>query len=166
MTQKVLILTDESSYLESINKTLSNAYFLVSLKDASSVIQYLDINQDVRALIIDIDTHNMVVEQLLETLSVHAMFKNIKTIALAHPGDEKRVLSLLNKGVNDFLLKPINPPALKILLDLHMAISDDIHAQSTDTNIIFNRLFLMHQLVSLFRERHVFRMVRLLSQLS
>lgn len=140
MTQKVLILTNESSYLESINKTLSNAYFLVSLEDPSSVIQYLDINQDVRALIIDIDTHNMVVEQLLETLSVHAMFRNIKTIVLAHPGDEKRVVSLLNKGVNDFLLKPINGETLKILLDLHMAISD-ASMHSSDTNIIFNRLF-------------------------
>lgn len=166
MTQKALILSDENSLIEPIKATLSDAYFIVCLKDSTSVIQNLNLNEDIRALIIDIDTKNIGAEQLLETLSVHATFKKIKTIVLAHPGDEKRVLSLLNKGVNDFLLKPINPPALKILLDLHMAISDDIHAQSTDTNIIFNRLFLMHQLVSLFRERHVFRMVRLLSQLS
>lgn len=75
MTQKVLILSDENSLIEPIKATLSDAYFIVCLKDSTSVIQYLNLNEDVRALIIDIDTKNIGAEQLLETLSVHATFK-------------------------------------------------------------------------------------------
>lgn len=42
MTQKVLILSDENSLIEPIKATLSDAYFIVCLKDSTSVIQYLN----------------------------------------------------------------------------------------------------------------------------
>ena len=83
-----------------------------------------------------------VVEQFLEILRVHANYRNIKTIVVAEMSDQLRVARCLEKGASDFINKPIDPDALKLLIDLHINIDGDPgDSVSNDTNIIFKTLF-------------------------
>lgn len=143
MFEKVLILTNDTQECEPIKVTLSAYYSLFCAPDVHTALQFIKKNEDLRVLIVDIDTPKLVAEQLLEILSVHSLFRNIKTIVAADLGQQMRIARLIEAGASDYILKPIEPNSLKLLLDLHIlnAEANKNDAYSNDTNVIFDRLF-------------------------
>ena len=142
MFEKILLLGPMSSECELVKGKLSDSYFVICCQDVHSALQFIKKNNDIRLILIDIDTPKLVVEQFLEILRVHASYRNIKTIVVAEVGDQLRVARCLDKGASDFINKPIDPDALKLLIDLHINIDGDPgDSVSNDTNIIFETLF-------------------------
>ncbi len=142
MFEKVLVLTNCENECAPLKATLSDYYFIVCAPDVHTALQYIKKNNDVRVLIIDIDTPKLVPEQLLEILSVHALFRKITTIVAAELGQQMRIARLIEAGASDFVTKPLDADSLKQLLDLHISSYEEkADALSNETNVIFDRLF-------------------------
>lgn len=142
MFEKILVLSQKAEHAETIKSALADFYFVIVTPDVHSALQYLKKNSDLRAMLIDIDTPKLVVEQFLEILSVHASYRNLKTIVLAERNQQIRIARCLEKGATDYLTFPLEASSLKMIVDLHVSNSDTLSDnQPSPMATIFQRLF-------------------------
>ena len=142
MFEKILIIRHKTKECEAIIAKLSDSYFVECVEDIHSALFYINSNNDVKAIVLDIDNPEVDAEQFLEIIEVHASYRLINVILVADPQQQLRIAKCLKKGAADFVTRPVDANALKIVLDLHLAnIHKNGNKMDSDTNIILETVF-------------------------
>lgn len=143
MFDKILVLSANKDQADTIKDALAGSYFVINALDVHTALQFIKRNNDLKAILLDIDLPRLVPEQFLEILSVHRSYQHIKTIVVGHMSDQMRIARCLEKGATDFITRPVDMDALKTLLELHLSNTEQTTRDTplNATTMIFERLF-------------------------
>ncbi|MFA6370401.1 MAG: EAL domain-containing protein [Bacilli bacterium] len=143
MFEKILIFAQVKATREAIAIALADTYSTICVQDEHTAIQEIKNNSDIRILLIDLENNDFVAENFIEIFNIHSTFRKIKIIVFGGANDQELIARCLEKGASDFVIKPLDAGALKILLSMHInQMSDTVLEDALeDTNVMFNRLF-------------------------
>jgi len=142
MFDKIIIIGQSNEECEQIKTFLTDTYFVVCVQTSQTALKYIEKNNDVRLILLDLEALNFDPEKFLKKIHIHAEYRNIKIIIAAKQEQHQLVSRCLEIGANDFINKPLNSDALKMLIDLHINSAElEKNNISSDTNVIFETLF-------------------------
>ena len=111
-TKKVMVVEDDHSIRLLLQHVLEDRYHVVAVKDG---IEALSVMQDglVPDLIIsDLSMPKMNGEDFISTVRVSSFFKDVPVMVLSASNTSAERINCLEKGADDYLVKPFNPQEL------------------------------------------------------
>lgn len=113
----IFVLDDEPSIGIILNLNLKDSY---NLDTATSVAKFELFNQPINGMVLDLNIGAESGLPVLEKIRSGAytnINKNIPVIILSAEEDTKTKIACLEKGADDFMVKPFNPRELKARLN-------------------------------------------------
>jgi signal transduction histidine kinase len=112
----ILLVDDESRNLDALEAILTDpGYNLLRAEDADRALRLLLDNNDIAAIILDIQMPRVSGIELAQLIKGTKRFRQIPILFLtAHMVDDQDVISGYGVGAVDYLTKPFNPEILKL----------------------------------------------------
>jgi len=142
MLEKILVVSNSHSDCETIQETLS--YSLVLIADnVTQALKYLDANETIRLIFLDVDLPDMAGYHLLAILKMNEKYENIRVIIMSKSSEFEQMMSGPELASVDYLQKPIVAEPLKIIVRLQAEITNqtDLMKKMSGTSHLFDLLF-------------------------
>lgn len=114
MKKQILILDDKESISKILTIYLSSEYDCISFDNGVSGIEWLNQGNEPDLVLSDIRMPHMTGDQVLFYLKANELFKHIPVIILSGEDSSTQRIELLEKGAEDYIVKPFNPMELKV----------------------------------------------------
>jgi len=125
--QRLLIIEDEVSNQEALERLLRDSYRLEVCADAESGLQILNGEEPVDLLLLDLNLPGMSGFELLSLIRSEPHLQQLPVIiltGLTDEADEERGLQL---GASDYISKPFRPAAVKLRIESQLALQQQRH---------------------------------------
>jgi two-component system chemotaxis response regulator CheY len=116
-----MLLVDDSVTMRRIQKTQLEALGITDVKEAGNGQEGYDMlvqSMPVDVVLLDWNMPVMDGFTLLKKLRSEPAFKNVKIVMCTSEAEKQKVLTALQAGANNYIIKPFTPEALKEKLGL------------------------------------------------
>ena len=114
MKKRILILDDKETIAKVLSIYLINEYECIWLPDGVKGIKWLQEQNMPDLIISDIRMPEMRGDDFLYWIKSNELFKHIPVIMLSSEDSTSERVRLLEKGAEDYIVKPFNPMELKV----------------------------------------------------
>jgi len=121
MTFKILVVDDSAQECSVISEALKE-WVVLTAGDGAEAMRLLELNPDIRLILLDFNIKSVDSFQLLASLSADSRFKDIHTIILTNPDDLEKEAKGLELGALDCIRKPFVKESLKARIDTHIKV--------------------------------------------
>lgn len=114
MKKQLLIIDDKIAIAKIISVYLSEEYDVTYFNTPVKAIQWLFDGNKPDLIILDIRMPEMNGDEFLTFIKRNGLYKDIPVVVLSGEESSEIRIKMLEKGADDFILKPFNPMELKI----------------------------------------------------
>lgn len=115
-TKAILVADDSSIIRDFIKETFKNKYEVLMAKDGKEVINIVNSNPNILALLLDLNMPNVDGFQVLEYFKEHDLFKKIPVSVITGANDKSSIEKAFTYNIVDMLNKPFNMENVLLVL--------------------------------------------------
>jgi two-component system chemotaxis response regulator CheY len=117
MKKKILAIDDNSSICLVVQFTLDKDFEVVTTSSALDAIKILQDGFMPDVIITDLQMPDLSGLDFIINIRLSSVFKKTPILVLSGKEDSSTRIESLQKGANDFLMKPFNPAELKVRIE-------------------------------------------------
>ena len=117
MKKQILAVDDDSSIRELLEFLLRNDYDVVTKKDGMEAMVWLSSGNIPDLIITDLDMPRLNGYEFFKNIRRSGFYRDIPTIVLSGLENSKLIITCLQQGADNYILKPFNPESLFIKID-------------------------------------------------
>lgn len=116
-TKAILVADDSSIIRDFIKETFKNKYEVLMASDGKEVINIVNSNSNVLALLLDLNMPNVDGFQVLEYFKEHDLFKKIPVSVITGANDKDSIKKVFSYNIVDMLNKPFNMENVLLVIE-------------------------------------------------
>jgi two-component system, chemotaxis family, chemotaxis protein CheY len=112
MKKQILAVDDDSSIRELLEFLLRNDYNVITKKDGMEAMMWLSEGNIPDLIITDVDMPRLNGYEFFKNVRRSGFYRDIPIIVLSGLENSKLIITCLQQGADDYILKPFNPESL------------------------------------------------------
>lgn len=112
MKKQILAVDDDSSIRELLEFLLRNNYNVVTKKDGMEAMMWLSEGNIPDLIITDIDMPRLNGYEFFKHIRKSGFYRDIPIMVISGLENSKLIITCLQQGADDYILKPFNPASL------------------------------------------------------
>ena len=117
MKKQILAVDDDSSIRELLEFLLRNNYNVVTKKDGMEAMMWLSEGNIPDLIITDIDMPRLNGYEFFKNVRRSGFYRDIPIMVISGLENSKFIITCLQQGADDYILKPFNPESLYAKID-------------------------------------------------
>ena len=110
---KIVIVEDDTFMQSILQKYFSNSFDVEVFSDGFNVLSYLQEGNIPDLIVTDLNTPNMGGLALIKQIKASDFFSSIPIVVLSGEESSEMIVTCLDAGADDFVVKPFNPKELE-----------------------------------------------------
>jgi len=112
MKKQILAVDDDSSIRELLEFLLRNDYNVITKKDGMEAMMWLSEGNIPDLIITDVDMPRLNGYEFFKNVRRSGFYRDIPIMVLSGLENSKLIITCLQQGADDYILKPFNPESL------------------------------------------------------
>ncbi len=112
MKKQILAVDDDSSIRELLEFLLRNDYHVITKKDGMEAMMWLSEGNIPDLIITDIDMPRLNGYEFFKNVRRSGFYRDIPIMVISGLENSKFIITCLQQGADDYILKPFNPESL------------------------------------------------------
>jgi len=112
MKKQILAVDDDSSIRELLEFLLRNNYHVITKKDGMEAMMWLSEGNIPDLIITDIDMPRLNGYEFFKNVRRSGFYRDIPIMVISGLENSKFIITCLQQGADDYILKPFNPESL------------------------------------------------------
>ena len=117
MKKQILAVDDDSSIRELLEFLLRNNYHVITKKDGMEAMMWLSEGNIPDLIITDIDMPRLNGYEFFKNVRRSGFYRDIPIMVISGLENSKFIITCLQQGADDYILKPFNPESLYAKID-------------------------------------------------